>query len=204
MTTHAHYTCRRARLAVTAVALAAMLAMASTTLPAATGCSSPDPAARIDPRGPDRGQFAVVAPMLVRRCGSIDCHGSIYRNFRLYGYAGTRLRDGQAPETLRPDLPKRLTDEEIEADYQAVLGVEPEIMRDVVNDNGNGRERLTLVRKGRGEEDHKGDQRMVPDDEADTCLGSWLAGAVNVEKCRAAGCIDPDSGLIEGAGCTAQ
>ena len=36
-------------------------------------CSSPDTAARVDAIGPDVKQFDVVAPMLVRRCGSIDC-----------------------------------------------------------------------------------------------------------------------------------
>lgn len=147
-------------------------------------CSSPDTAGRVDPIGPSREDFKLVAPMLVRRCGTIDCHGSSFRNFRLYGYGGQRL----APAD-RPDFPPVIQPDELRYDYDAVIGLEPEIMRDVVQTNGAGFDRLTLVRKGRNEEGHKGGQPIKPDDPADTCLRTWLSNATNAAACARAGCV---------------
>ena len=52
---------------------------------AATSCSV-DEGAPVDPVGAAdaelKAQFPPVASMLSRRCGTIDCHGSKYRNFR--------------------------------------------------------------------------------------------------------------------------
>ncbi|MDB4942769.1 MAG: hypothetical protein JWP97_2303 [Labilithrix sp.] len=149
----------------------------------AGGCSSPDTSGRVDAVGPDVAQFQAVAPMLVRRCGSIDCHGSLYRNFRLYGFGGTRL----AP-TDRPDFPTLPSAAEIAADYDAVVGVEPEIMAEVVRSGGAGTERLTLVRKARFEENHKGGQRIVRGDDADVCLLTWLSSSTDQAACRRAAC----------------
>ncbi|CAN5923879.1 hypothetical protein BH11MYX4_BH11MYX4_68240 [soil metagenome] len=152
----------------------------------AVACSSPDAGARVDPIGPDAEQFKAVAPVLVRRCGSIDCHGSVFRNFRLYGYGATRLTPGD-----RPDAPVVTLPTEASADYDAVIGLEPEIMRDVVRAGGAGYERLTLVRKGRNAEDHKGGQRMAPGDKADRCLVAWLSGVPDPAACKTASCVDP-------------
>jgi len=182
-------------------ALTALLGLTVTATLTAS-CSSPATSARVDALGPARAQFDVVVPMLVRRCGSIDCHGSNYRNMRVYGYGGTRLRDAGAPASsvLRPDFPANITADEVEATYQAVVGLEPEIMREVVLAGGAGPERLTLVRKGRDEERHKGHLRITPGDTADRCLLTWLASSVDVAACNAAGCVG-DGGLIEGEGC---
>jgi hypothetical protein len=160
----------------------------------AVACSSPDTEARVDPDpfGARTASFAAVAPMLVRRCGSIDCHGSTFRNFRLYGYGGARLAAGH-----RPDFPVSVEPAEVQANYDAVIGLEPEIIRDVVNAGGAGYERLTLVRKGRNAEDHTGGQRMAPGDDADVCLSSWLANATRVDLCNRAGCV-ADGGILQG------
>ncbi|MDB5216577.1 MAG: hypothetical protein JWO86_4504 [Myxococcaceae bacterium] len=147
------------------------------------GCSSPDTSATVDPIGPDRAQFDFVAPVLERRCGSIDCHGSVYRNMRVFGYGGLRL----GPEATTPETPTRVTAAEAQATYEAVVGLEPEIMRAVVQSGGAGVERLTFIRKGRGVEDHKGNKRFTP--EADTCVTSWLANHVDQAACRTAGCF---------------
>lgn len=145
-----------------------------------SGCSSPDTAVRVDAGGPDRASFKPVANMLGHRCGSLDCHGSRYRNLRLYGYGGLRLDPAD-----RPDFPQT-TDAESDADYEAVVGLEPEIMPEVVASKGADADRLTLVRKATGLEAHKGGQRIAPGDSADTCLLSWLGGAVNTDACNAA------------------
>ncbi len=145
------------------------------------GCSAPDANATVSPAGPDRASFGPVAKILVRRCGSIDCHGSPYRNMRLYGYASSRL-----DPTSLPDSPPDTTAAEIDADYDAVVALEPELMRQVVADKGRDAERLTFVRKGRGQEAHKGGQRIVPGDPADRCILSWLGNAVDADACNAA------------------
>ena len=169
------------------------IVLALVTLSTALGvaCSSPDTTARVDPIGPSRDDFTRVAPMLVRRCGSIDCHGSSFRNFRLYGYGGQRL----APAD-RPDFPASIQPEEVRFDYDAVVGLEPEIMRDVVQANGADYDRLTLVRKGRGDEGHKGGRRITPGDEADTCFLTWLSHTTDAAACAQAGCVG-DGGILE-------
>ena len=152
-----------------------------------TGCSSPDTSATVDPTagdaGPSREQFDFVAPVLSRRCGSIDCHGSIYRNMRIYGYGGLRI----GPESTDPMTPMRVTAAEAQASYESVVGLEPEIMRTVVQQGGAGVERLTFVRKGRGDEDHKGNKRLNAD--SDLCVTSWLANHVDEDACRRGGCF---------------
>ena len=152
-----------------------------------TGCSSPDTSATVDPTagdaGPSREQFDFVAPVLSRRCGSIDCHGSIYRNMRIYGYGG--LRTGA--EATDPMTPMRVTAAEAQASYESVVGLEPEVMRTVVQQGGAGVERLTFVRKGRGDEDHKGNKRLNAD--SDLCVTSWLANHVDEDACRRGGCF---------------
>ena len=180
-----------------AVRLGAFVALALAT--GATGlvaCSSPDAGARVDAGGPDRAQFATVLPVLGRRCGSLECHGSPYRNMRLYGFGGLRLpgkAGGDAgfiatPDPQGPEIP---LDTEVTASYEAVVGLEPEIMRQVVAAKGAGSDRLTFVRKGRGDEDHKGLKRYCRGDSADVCIQSWLAGGVDADACGRALGVGP-------------
>lgn len=151
-----------------------------------SACSSPDTSARVDPIGPSLEQFLYVAPVLSKRCGSIDCHGSTFRNMRVYGYGGLRLG---APDAA-PDFPARITPEEASATYESVIALEPEIMREVVQSGGAGVERLTFVRKGRGDEEHKGHRRITPGDSSDQCITSWLANNVDIAACETGGCFD--------------
>jgi len=144
-----------------------------------SACSSPDTAARVDPIGPDRAQFEPVAKVLNQRCGTLDCHGNLYRNLRLYGYGGLRL---PADPVNLPD--RDTTTAELDASYDAVIGLEPESMRDVVLDKGFAPERLSLVRKARNTERHKGGAPLTQGDDADVCITSWLANATNVKACE--------------------
>ncbi len=171
----------------------ALLAVAS---PLAAGlvvaCSAPDPDARVKPTLPDRAAFTAVAPVLVLRCGTLDCHGNEYRNMRLYGRYGRRLgtscetADGGvgAPIT-RPDSCGGSTKAEIDADYDAVVSVEPEITSQVAAKKADPG-MLTFVRKARGNEHHKGGQRITPGDDADKCVLGWLRGAPDNDACARA------------------
>lgn len=170
----------------------AVVVLPALVVTAAVACSAPDVAARVETTLPDRAQFAPVHGVLLHRCGSLECHGTPYRNMRLFGYGGQRLAgtyDG-GPEAgalfegaPTPEFPDTSTDAETNASYESVVALEPGILGEVVRAAGAGAERLTLVRKGRGEEDHKGLQRYCRADSADRCITSWLAGAVDEAAC---------------------
>jgi hypothetical protein len=145
----------------------------------AVACSFPSESTE-SPAGPDRASFAPVANVLVVRCGSIDCHGSQYRNMRLYGYGGARLGNQQ------PDTGTVATPDEVNADYDAIVSLEPDIMRQVVADKGATPERLTFIRKARGQENHKGNSPIQVGDPADLCILSWLSGSVDAGNCQKA------------------
>jgi hypothetical protein len=146
---------------------------------ALVGCSIPPSDSRYDPQAlPDRTTFPPVAELLVVRCGSLLCHGTVARNLRLYGSAGLRL----AP-TDRPLVPPCDTSAEVDQDYESVVDLEPEAMSAVVAGGGANPQQLTMVRKARGTEAHKGGQIWTQGDPSDTCLTSWLAGRTDASAC---------------------
>ena len=151
------------------------------------GCSAPDDKARVDATALDRATFREVEPVLGRRCGTIDCHGSAYRNFRIYGYGGLRLSPND-----KPDTPDASTPSESDATYDALVGLEPELTRNVALAKGAGATELTLVRKGRGTEQHEGGALIVPGDDADLCLLGWLSSAPNAAACARAAIANRD------------
>ncbi len=143
------------------------------------GCD--DSSARVDPATAIGGPaFRPVAQVVLDRCGSLDCHGSKYRNMRLFGFGSSRW-----PPDHLPDAPDT-TQEEVDRVYEAIVALEPDLIRTVVAEGGREPERLTFVRKARGAEAHKGGQRVVVGDPADVCITSWLQGAIDEERCRSA------------------
>lgn len=143
-------------------------------------CATPDPNATVSPGELDRDGFAPVSAMLQRRCGSLDCHGSRYRNFRLYGYGGLRLSGSDSPEA------PKTTPAEIGASYDALMGLEPEVMRKFIGEGRHDPGMLTLYRKARMTEAHEGGTRLLAGDAADRCLVSWLRATTDVGACAAA------------------
>ena len=131
-------------------------------------------------RSPDRGTFPLVADALERRCSTLDCHGRPERNLRLYSGPGLRLAPGDVPGS------GATTEAEYGASFESVVGLEPEVMSLVVAERGKAPERLTLVRKARGSESHKGGAVIVLGDESDQCLTSWLSSSANEEACAKA------------------
>ena len=144
----------------------------------ASACSAPEQG-KVPMTLPDRASFAPVGDLLVMSCGTLDCHGKVERNFKLYGLDGLRLSandlSGKAPPT---------TERELDADYGSLVALEPEVISAVVNENGERPERLTLVRKARNAEKHDGRQIFVPGGDEDRCLTSWLANAVDTKLCN--------------------
>jgi hypothetical protein len=153
------------------LACASLAAMAACSVPAADATFVPEVL-------PERASFPPVAQMLVVRCGSLDCHGTTARNLRLYGSAGLRWSASD-----RPFVPACDTVAEVDQDYESVVGLEPAPMSAVVSAGGADPDQLTMVRKARGIESHKGGQIWSQGDDSDTCLTAWLSGAANATAC---------------------
>ncbi len=149
----------------------------------AFSCSSPPPNDRIGIVGPPelKTDFDPVANYLDARCGSLDCHGQPGRNLRIWGCFGMRLDPNDVPQCTT-----RTTDAEYLATYRSIVGLEPTVMTAVVVNGGAHPELLTMIRKARGVEAHKGGQLIQPGDVQDQCLTSWLAGQTDVATCLAA------------------
>jgi hypothetical protein len=147
---------------------------------ALSACSTPDAADVTPLGGPDRASFPPVQTFLDHRCGMLDCHGTPYRNWRLWGHDGMRLGFGDVPGAAPT------TGDEVEASYEALVGLEPELMASVVAGGGAHPEWLTLVRKARGAEKHAGGAIVVEGDVRDSCITLWLAGQPNASVCEAA------------------
>jgi hypothetical protein len=118
---------------------------------------------------PPLDQYEQLGLLMGKRCGTLDCHGQIGRNLRIYSADGLRL----PPNT--PGSPPKPTTDEIDADYASAISLEPEIMSLVVQQQGAEPDRLTLVRKPRAEENHAGGQIFAIGDPQDKCMTSWLA-----------------------------
>lgn len=111
-----------------------------------------------------------VTTVLERRCGSLDCHGSITRNMRIYSERGLRLPDpdgGATPGSGSTTL------DEITANYQSVMTLEPETMNEVLD--GADPYKLLLVKKPLEIEKHKGGPTIKRGDDAERCLVTWLS-----------------------------
>lgn len=171
-------------------AAAALSCLAPVIAAATSSCTVPDTGAATEIVAPDYNQFkasgldkngmpvAGVSTVLERRCGSLDCHGQVGRPLRIYGQFGLRFVDdaGNVPGG------NGTTETEHQANYQAVIGLQPEIMSLVV---GGQRppEALMLLRKPLQLERHKGGPVINAGDAAYTCITTWLGGAMDVNSC---------------------
>ena len=145
---------------------------------AAAGCTFPTVSASPPMNEPDRGQYAVVHDALQPSCGTLDCHGQVGRNLRLYGGQGLRLAPSANP-SVDPT-----TEAEYQASFDSVVALEPDALNHVIAEGGADPERLSLVRKARGTERHAGGIQMQVDDPLDRCITSWLASATDSASCK--------------------
>jgi len=133
--------------------------------------------------------FQKVSPLLERRCGTLDCHGNASRPLRIYGQYGLRLpTDGvDDPGLYSGNLADPTTQTERVANYRAVCGLEPEKMQ-AVQSGELGPEGLTVVRKPRLAEKHKGGRIWDQGKPPDRCLVTWIEA-------------DYDPGTMDGSDC---
>ena len=147
----------------------------------AVACSTPESSARFVATPPDRASFDPVAQVFVRTCGTLDCHGTVARNLKIYGDVALRFAPTATPSVLQPT-----TKDEIDQTYASLVGLEPEILSEVVQSGGAQPERLTFLRKARGTESHKPGPIIQQGDDRDVCFTSWLAGKVDAGACTRA------------------
>jgi len=136
-------------------------------------CSGPDKGTlerKVSTRAsPGSFRGAGVSTVLEKRCGSLDCHGAIGRNLRIYSANGLRLPNDAGLKSGAGDT----TIDEITANYQSIMTLEPEIMNSVVAD-GLDPEQLLVLKKPLELEKHKGGAAIRKSDDAERCIVSWL------------------------------
>lgn len=125
---------------------------------------------------------AGVSRVLERRCGTLDCHGQVGRPMRIYGQLGLRFVDDAGDY---PGDGTATTETEYTANYQAVIGLQPEIMSRVVQFQLPP-EALMLLRKPLQLERHKGGAVFVEGDDTYNCITSWLGGQTDYTSCGTA------------------
>ncbi|HEX7669307.1 MAG TPA: hypothetical protein VF395_06990 [Polyangiaceae bacterium] len=133
-------------------------------------CSSPYEGETATLPVPGPAAFDSVAVTLDSHCGSLDCHGKPGRNFRLYGYSGRRLDPRDVPGGAAT------TPRESGVDYCSAIGLEPELLAQVLADHGARPERLSFIRKARGSEKHVGGTVFDAGSDGDSCLVAWVSG----------------------------
>jgi len=163
-----------------AVFVAVAIAVFAAGLLGSPACSPPDAGAVESPTLPTPQGFPYVAELMEHRCGTLDCHGSAYRNLRVYGDEGLRFSAAD-----RPCVPAETTAAEVGQDYESIVDLEPEALSDVVADHGDDPARLTLIAKPLGLESHMGGTVFQTGDDSYTCLTSWLAGHTDTGACLA-------------------
>jgi hypothetical protein len=145
------------------LALAALLIIA---------CDRPDSDARTGVLAPSLASFPPLGDVLALRCGSLDCHGARTRNFIVWSCEGLRADPTMTSATCARSA--ATTGDEYAKTFDSLVGLEPEVMTEVVR--GGDPSLLTLVRKARGTESHKGGAPIHTGDASDRCITLWLAG----------------------------
>lgn len=133
---------------------------------------------------PGTFRTAGVSAVLERRCGSIDCHGAESRNMRIYSGQGLRLPlDGSVSGGGDTTL------DEITANYQSMMDLEPEATNTFLASGGDPNQ-LLIVKKPLALERHKGGQVMRKGDDTERCLTTWLSATpldpIDTNACTAA------------------
>jgi hypothetical protein len=167
------------------------LMLASVAAGVVIGCAGPsgdDKFVLTPPQGPPT--FNPVSTVLEMHCGTLNCHGNDGRNMRFFGLYGVRLD----PKDKTGD--GSTTDAEFLANYESIIAIEPERLSQIVRSGGANASKWVVLSKGRGVEHHKGGARLVPGQDADTCILSWISaqpgGApVSSQACEAAATIVP-------------
>lgn len=151
-----------------------------------TACSSVDPGAVTTAVGPafgaDGDDFRPISAVVERRCGTIDCHGNAARPMRIYGQYGLRKPIDDPPDGYYPGGLAPTSADELRDNYRSMCGLEPEILARVMAKDDEP-EALTMVKKPRLLEKHKGGLVWNKGDDGDACVINWLTGVDDTSPC---------------------
>jgi hypothetical protein len=128
-------------------------------------------------QGLDGGAYRTQVHAVVERaCGKSDCHGNLPRGLRIYGASALRLPGATGPTTQ----------EEIEASFQSIEGLEPEKLNDFLAEKPRTQAaayKLLLLGKPLQLERHRGGISLRKGEPAERCITSWLLGATDAVAC---------------------
>jgi hypothetical protein len=131
--------------------------------------------------------FRPVSQVLEARCGTLDCHGAPERPFVVYGQYGFRRPGGAAavenPEQYVTAGDQATTDYEVQGTFQSLCHLEPEKMSAVLRTEEDPTH-LTVVRKPRLTEKHKGGKVWSENFPGDKCLVGWITGTDYADSCK--------------------
>jgi hypothetical protein len=155
------------------------------------GCGGFDPEASRDiPMPPfDPVGFRLVSAVVERRCGTLDCHGAAARPLRIYGQYGLRRPEEQGSDNVQnyaeyyPGGNEPTTLAELTDNYRSICALEPELLGKVFAKEADP-EVLTIVRKARLREKHKGGLLWNKGDPGDLCLVNFLTGNTDTAPCE--------------------
>lgn len=157
-------------------------ALAATPFVAACSDIATDEVIQISCPPSDPVTFRPVSLVVERRCGTLDCHGTIDRPMRIYGQWA--LRQPEPPGNLG-HVPggEDTTDEELQENAASICGLEPVKTARVVAGQKDP-STLTFIRKPRQQEKHKGGKIWDIASDGDQCMTSWLLGNVDTAVCK--------------------
>ncbi|MBM4360363.1 MAG: hypothetical protein FJ096_19830 [Deltaproteobacteria bacterium] len=159
----------------------------------------------------DVASFAPVSGVLEQRCGSLDCHGSLGRPMRVYGYSGLRFVPtysfddagqiklaAEATAYVDPTVAvandfypgggsAKTTEAEMDQTLRSICGMQPEIMRQVALE-GAEPEKLLLLSKPLMLERHKGWKVFERGSLDHRCISTWLHSQLPGKKLDATAC----------------
>jgi hypothetical protein len=163
----------KGRILVGMFTFAATCVAATSLIPALSSCASvPDDKRFTALANPNYPVFRdSVDPYIEKQCGTLDCHGQPGRGLRVYGFRGLRLYSQEAG--LIPGL-QQTTAEEVNANYFALISVEPETFNRVMARNGEDPTQLLFLRKALNYERHKGGAVMSFGQDPYNCIVAWL------------------------------
>ncbi len=161
-----------------------------------SGCANVETDRITDVQGPSFDDFETkgVSGFLEVRCGSLDCHGQAGRPLRIYSGRGLRADNDAGFYSGSSGT----SHAEVVQNYYAVMGLQPEVLRRVVEgarrisdgetltaDEAFDADpaRLYLVTKPRNQIVHKGGAVVAVDSPGDKCMRTWLTLATDQASC---------------------
>jgi hypothetical protein len=137
----------------------------------------------------DPNTFRPFSSVMERRCGTLDCHGQTSRPLRIFGQYGLRRPEPEGSPNVENYAeyysggkePTTLV--ELEDNYRSICALEPELVADVFAKKSSP-DVLTIVRKARLREKHKGGLLWNKGEAGDVCMTNWLTGNADLSQCE--------------------